>query len=170
MIMIARAIWRMGIMLCSEMNGEVYGAHDNGCQEERRNGLYCNAPMEKVNVICEDRKDIQDDCVHDDDAETERDHDDGSEDECEERLQEKVEDCKDEADHDELPNIGAQDKSGHPAIGKPQRKSVAEDDDRDLCEPVHIPLMISNKPVEKASACHFFRFFDAHDLKQRRRG
>jgi hypothetical protein len=61
------------------MNEEVDDANDQGGEEQRRNVLYDNASVKKVNVIGNDRQEIEDNAVHDKYAKPEREDDDRAE-------------------------------------------------------------------------------------------
>jgi hypothetical protein len=131
-IRIETMICAMGSMLACEMYYEVHDAHDERCEDECRNALYGNASTKEVKMICEDRQQIKNDRVYDDDAEAKGDNDDGSQDERKDRFQKKIEDGQDKADHDKLEEVCIQNKAWHVAVCEPQREGVAEDNEGDF--------------------------------------
>ena len=78
------------------MNDEVHDAYNKGCVNERRNVLNNKASPQKVNVIKEEGKYPKDDGIHNEDADTERENDDGTENKRENRFQNAVQKRKDE--------------------------------------------------------------------------
>ena len=68
------------------MNEEVDDTDDQGSEEQRRNVLYHNTPVQDVNVIGDDREEIEDDAVYDKYAKSECKDDDRAEYERKDRL------------------------------------------------------------------------------------
>ena len=86
---------------------EIYDTYNEGCKDERRNGLNRNASTRKVKVIRENGQYEQNKRVHDDNPETERENDDGAEREREDRLKNPVQEREDERDKGKLVNVCA---------------------------------------------------------------
>ena len=86
---------------------EIYDTYNEGCKDERRNGLNRNASTRKVKVIRENGQYEQNKRVHDDNPETERKNDDGAEREREDRLKNPVQEREDERDKGKLVNVCA---------------------------------------------------------------
>jgi hypothetical protein len=121
----------------NNVHNQVHGAHENRSQDQRRNVLNINALAQKVNMVDEDRQQKQDDGVHDEDADAERQDDDRAENEREKRLQKPVEEGEYEGNEQELGNRGVHDEAGYEKVGEPKRESVAEYGESDFCEPMH---------------------------------
>ncbi len=119
------------------MHNQVHGAHEDRSQDQRRNVLNINALAQKVNMVDEDGQQEQDNGVHDEDADAERQDDDRAEDERENRLQNPVQQGEHEGDEQELRDRGVHHEAGYEKVREPKRESVAEDGECDLCEPVH---------------------------------
>lgn len=102
------------------MNKEVYGAYDEGCEEERRNGLYDNTSMKEVNVIRDNREKPEDDRIHYNYAKAKGEDNDRAEYKLEYRLQNEVEKSQEKRNKDErLPIRGAELESSYIFIRKP---------------------------------------------------
>ena len=113
------------------MNYKVHSAYDEGCQNERWNGLNRNTPMDKVKLgeFGKIGRKPEDDRVHEDEPEPKREDDDGAEDKREDRFEEKIEDGEREAEEDEAHERAREDKPRNPAVRKPQGERVAGDDE-----------------------------------------
>ncbi len=122
---------------------EIHDAYDEGCEDERRNGLNSNASSRKVNMIRENGQEKQDERVHDDESEAERQDDETTEQERKDGLQYPVQQRENEGNDGDLDgsrpgeDVDVQDEPRYEAIRDPECERVARDGQNDAEYPVH---------------------------------
>src|SRR3989344_9576504 len=94
------------------MNNKVDGAHDKRRKKERRNRFNTNTSLKNVKAFRKNWKEINDDGIHHDQTEPEGKHDDGAEDEREDRFYDEVKKGQDERNDHQFTPTCVQNESG----------------------------------------------------------
>jgi len=134
MMAIDRMIWTTAIIdfaWLNEVDDKVYCAHNQSREDKGGNGLNGNTSMDEVKLgeVREVCGEPEDECVHDDEAEAERDDNQRAEDERDDGLEDKIEDREHEAEQDEAEDGRGEHEAGDKAVREPEREGVADRDE-----------------------------------------
>ena len=126
------------------MNYEIYGAYNQGGQDERGNGLNINTSLHEVKVIRHILQNFKDDGVYDDKAEAKRKNDDGAENKRKDWLKDEVEGGERGRNNDKAEDWCAQNESCDVLVREPEGECVASNNKGNPSDPVHC-LIITKK-------------------------